>query len=111
MENLGSFTGGTIVADNATIKEALEDLDNELSNITLTNLDINGATAGTIADASLFVIDEGADGTTEGHYVCSQLMLPVRRPLRTSLTLEPWAYRTEFPLFLVVDLASGDIES
>ena len=52
---LGSFTGGTIIADNATIKEALEDLDNELSNITLTNLNIDGATAGTIADASLFI--------------------------------------------------------
>ena len=110
-ENLGSFGGGTIIADNATIKEALEDLDNELSNITLTNLNIDGATSGTIADASLFVIDEGADGTNKkvtasalATYVAGEKTIKDLASVGTTADSEPTNY-----YFLAVDASTGDI--
>ena len=108
---LGSFNG-SIIADNETIKGALQDLEDELGNITLTSLNIDGATAGTIADASLFVIDEGADGTNKkvtasnlATYVAGEKTVKDLASVGTTPDSEPTNY-----YFLAVDAATGAIK-
>ena len=110
VSNLGSFSG-TIIADSETIKGALQDLEDELGNITLTNLNIDGATAGTIADASLFVIDEGADGTNKkvtasavANYVAAEKTIKDLASVGTTADSEPTNY-----YFLAVDASNGNI--
>ena len=83
-----------------------------MSNITLTNLDIDGATAGTIADASLFVIDEGADGTNKkvtasdlATYVAGEKTIKDLASVGTTADSEPTNY-----YFLAVDASDGSIK-
>ena len=110
VSNLGVFNG-TIIADSETIKGALQDLEDELGNITLTSLDIDGATSGTIADASLFVIDEGADGTNKkvtasavANYVAAEKTIKDLASVGTTADSEPTNY-----YFLAVDASNGQI--
>ena len=110
VSNLGTFNG-TIIADSETIKGALQDLEDELGNITLTNLNIDGATSGTIADASLFVIDEGADGSNKkvtasalATYVAGEKTVKDLASVGTTPDSEPTNY-----YFLAVDASNGSI--
>ena len=110
--NLGTFTGA-IIADNETVKGALQDLEDQASNITLTNIDIDGATGGTIATTSLFVIDEGANGTNKkatgaalATFVAAQKSVKDLKANSTSADSEPSGY-----YFLVVDSSDGSVHA
>ena len=93
------------------VYSGLAAIHNELSNITLTNLDIDGATSGTIADTSLFIIDEGADGTNKkvtgtavANYVAAEKSVKDLKNLGTTADSEPTNY-----YFLAVDASNGNI--
>ena len=110
--NLGAFSG-SIIADNETVKGALQDLEDQAGNITLTNLDIDGATGGTIATTSLFVIDEGANGTNKkatgaalATFVAAQKSVKDLKANSTSADSEPTSY-----YFLVVDASDGSVHA
>jgi len=110
--NLGSFSG-SIIADNETVKGALQDLEDQAGNITLTNIDIDGATSGTIATTSLFVIDEGANGTNKkatgaalATFVAAQKSVKDLKANSTSADSEPASY-----YFLVVNAADGTVSA
>ena len=110
--NLGAFSG-SIIADNETVKGALQDLEDQAGNITLTNLDIDGATGGTIATTSLFIIDEGADGTNKkatgsalATFVAAQKSVKDLKANSTSADSEPASY-----YFLVVDASDGSVHA
>ena len=111
-DDLGSFSG-SIIADNETIKGALQDLEDQAGNITLTNIDIDGATSGTIATTSLFVIDEGANGTNKkatgaalATFVAAQKSVKDLKANSTSADSEPASY-----YFLVVNAADGTVSA
>ncbi len=110
--NLGTFSG-SIIADNETVKGAIQDLEDQASNITLTNIDIDGATGGTIATTSLFVIDEGANGTNKkatgaalATFVAAQKSVKDLKANSTSADSEPTGY-----YFLVVDSSDGSVHA
>ena len=110
--NLGTFTG-SIIADNETVKGAIQDLEDQAGNITLTNIDIDGATGGTIATTSLFIIDEGANGSNKkatgaalATFVAAQKSVKDLKANSTSADSEPSGY-----YFLVVDSSDGSVHA
>lgn len=108
--DLGTFTGSTI-QDNVAIKVALQDLETELEDLTLASLNIDGGTSGTIATSSLFVIDQGADGTNRkvtgtnlADFVAAQKTIKQMANVGTTPDTEPTNY-----YFLAVDASNGNI--
>ena len=109
-ENLGEFTG-SLITDDQTIKAALQAIETEVQNLTLTALNIDSGTGGTIATTSLFVIDEGADGTNKtatgaalATFVAAQKSVKDLKANSTSADTEPASY-----YFLVVDASDGSV--
>jgi len=109
--DLGTFTG-TIITDNSSIKTALQALETEVENLPITNLDIDGGTAGTIGSSTLFIADENGAGTntkvTSGdiaNYVAGSKTVKQLANVGTVADTEPSSY-----YFLVVDASTGDIK-
>jgi len=105
------FSGTTLAGTDLTIKSALQAIANEVEDLTLTHLDIDGGTAGTIATTSLFVIDEGADGTNKkatgaalATFVAAQKSVKDLKANSTTADAEPANY-----YFLVVDASDGSV--
>ena len=105
------FSGTTLAASDLTIKTALQAIATEVEDLTLTHLDIDGGASGTIATTSLFVIDEGADGTNKkvtgaalSNYVAAQKSVKDLKANSTSADTEPANY-----YFLVVDASDGSV--
>ena len=108
---IADFSGTTLAGTDLTIKTALQAIANEVEDLTLTHLDIDGGTAGTIATTSLFVIDEGADGTNKkatgaavANFVAAQKSVKDLKANSTSADTEPANY-----YFLVVDASDGSV--
>ena len=105
------FTGTTLAGSDLTIKSAFAAVVAEVEDLTLTHLDIDGGTAGTIATTSLFVIDEGADGSNKkttgaavANFVAAQKSVKDLKANSTSADTEPANY-----YFLVVDASDGSV--
>ena len=109
-DDLGTFSG-SIIADNETIKGALQDLEDGLSSISLANVNINGGSAITIADADKVPFYD-VSGTTNGNttatlladYVASKKTVKQLANVGTSADSEPTNY-----FFLAVDASNGNI--
>ena len=107
---MGTFSG-SIIADNETIKGALQDLEDGLSTISLTNLNINGGSAITIADADKVPFYD-VSGTTNGNttatlladYVASKKTVKQLANVGKTADSEPTNY-----FFLAVDASNGNI--